>query len=205
MSKLLGNHPKGGLFIVSAPAGTGKSTLVRMLCDEFACVVESCSCTTRAPRPSEREGRDYHFVTQEAFDAKIAEGAFLEHVRLFGASYGTLREEVERHQNEGKHVVLVIDVQGARQLREKITATFIFIKPPHMEALHHRLSQRQTESSERIAERLAWAGSELATMGEYDYCIVNDDMQTSYQALRSILIAEEHLIRSRDGTTRFID
>lgn len=190
--KVLGELKKGLVFVVSAPAGTGKTTLVRMLQKEFDCVVESVSFTTRLPRPTEVPGRDYHFISLAAFEQKIEEGEFLEHAKVFGAYYGTSRKFLEQQQNLGKHVVLVIDTQGAMYLKGKLDAVFIFIQPPSMNVLKERLSARKSESSDAIEERLQWAKKEMALAAYYDYQIVNDQLTTAYEILRSILIAEEH-------------
>lgn len=192
--KLLGNLDYGLLFILSAPAGTGKTTLVNLLATEFPCVVSSISFTTRERRPGEVHGVHYYFVTQEEFERKIANNEFLEYVKLYGHYYGTDYKSVESLQKQGKHVVLVIDTQGALQLKGKIAATFIFVEPPSRDVLKERLTQRRTETSEVIQERLEWARKEIEFAKYYDYQIVNDDLSTAYQVLRSIFIAEEHRV-----------
>jgi len=190
--KVLGNLKRGLVFIISAPAGTGKTTLVRMLVKEFSNVIESVSCTTRPKREGEAEGRDYHFLSQADFEKKIKAGDFLEYAKVFGYYYGTSRTFVERELEKGRHVVLVIDTQGALELKEKIDATAIFLLPPSLEALKERLVSRKTESPESMAKRLEWAKHEISVSNKYDYTIVNDDLQVAYEVLRSILIAEEH-------------
>lgn len=192
--KILGNSKKGILFVISAPAGTGKSTLAEMLVDEFPDqVTESCSSTTRPPRPGEVQGRHYDFLSPQEFTQRVERGEFLEHVEVFGHLYGTRLEEVERLQKAGKHVLLVIDTQGALQIRERgIPATFIFLAPPSMEELRRRLFKRKTEEEAMIEQRLKWAELELSRRTLYDYTIVNEELEISYQILRSILIAEEH-------------
>jgi guanylate kinase len=194
MEKLLGNLSKGIVFVMSAPAGTGKTTLAKMLKNEFRCVVESVSCTTRPPRPGEVNGRDYHFLKLEEFEAKIAAGAFLEYAQVFGHFYGTLKEYVLFEQEKGKHVLLVIDTQGAEQLKGRISAVFIFLLPPSMETLRERLEKRDTESEHLIRKRLSWAEEEITRVKDYDYCIINESLETAYQVLRSILIAEERRV-----------
>lgn len=192
MQKLLGGLKEGIAFVVSAPAGTGKTTLVRMLTQEFPCVVESISYTTRSPRKSEIDGREYHFIDKARFEQRIKEGDFLEYATVFGEYYGTSRSFVEKLRKEGKHVVLVIDTQGALQLIGKFEAVFIFIAPPNFDELQRRLVQRKSESPAAIQERLSWAQREIKASKRYDYRIVNDDLKTAYDALRSIFIAEEH-------------
>lgn len=197
LSRLLGNLKKGLLFVLSAPAGTGKTTLAHMLCEEFSCVTMSVSCTTRKPRGNEEEGKHYHFISHEAFHEKIRAGEFLEYAEVFGNYYGTTKSSVVAAQERGKHVLLVIDTQGALQVKERIPATLIFIRPPSMEELKTRLMKRQTESEKMIEERLSWAKKELAMASHYDYDIVNDNLQVAYETLRNILIAEEHKNRSK--------
>ena len=191
--KVLGNTDQGLLFVISAPAGTGKSTLVEMLLEEFPDeIVETCSCTTRTPRPGEIAERHYEFISIEEFEKRITAGAFLEYARVFGNYYGTRHEEVARLQAQGKHVVLVIDTQGAMKIRPQLPAIFIFIAPPSFEELRRRLFKRRTEDEEKIQERLLWAKQEIAMAPHYDYHIINDNLEITYQVLRSILIAEEH-------------
>ncbi len=195
MTSLLGNLAKGLSFIISAPAGTGKTTLVKMLTKEMPLVIASISFTTRAPREGEVPGIHYHFISEEAFKDKIKKGDFLEYVQLYGTYYGTSISWVEEKMEKGNHVILVIDTQGALQLKEKFKAVSIFIRPPSMEELKSRLMARQTETMEVIQERLYWARKELLLIPEYDYEIVNDDLAVAYQTLRSILIAECHRVR----------
>lgn len=192
---LLGNLDRGLLFILSAPAGTGKTTLVQLLTRDFPCVVASISYTTRQPRPGEVNGIHYNFITREEFLKRIQAGEFLEHVELYGDFYGTSRLWVEDQLAQRKHVILVIDTQGAELLKDKIPAVTIFIAPPSVEELERRLRLRQTESDDVIEKRLFWAKKEMEAQNNYEYLIVNDDLSSAYQALRSILIAEEHRIR----------
>lgn len=192
MTQVLGGKKKGLAFVISAPAGTGKTTLVKMLLEEFSCIVESVSYTTREPRPNEMEGRDYFFVSQSEFKKKIQAGDFLEHAEVFGHFYGTSKQFVLQQQERGKHVILVIDTQGALQLMDKMEATFIFISPPSLEELRNRLYRRKSESEEAIACRLSWAQKEMALAPKYNYHITNDHLKMAYDVLRAILIAEEH-------------
>jgi len=191
--KILGNEGKGFLFVISAPAGTGKSTLVEMILKEFPeDIAESCSCTTRHPRPSEVSKKHYEFLSVEEFEEKIAVNDFLEYAKVFGNYYGTQKEEVTRLQTQGKHVVLVIDTQGAMKIKQQVPAVLIFISPPSLEELRRRLFKRRTEDEEKIQERLLWAKQEIAMAPNYDYHIVNDHLDITYHVLRSIFIAEEH-------------
>jgi guanylate kinase len=197
MHKLLGNLQKGLVFVISAPAGTGKTTLVRMLRDEFNCVTESISCTTRPIRPGEIADKDYHFLSREEFEAKKSAGDFLEHAQVFSYAYATSKEFVTQQLNKGKHVVLVIDTQGAMQIKGKIPAIFIFVSPPSLQELRERLFKRQTETPESIEERLSWAKKEMEMAKHYDYQILNDNLHTAYDVLRSIVIAEEHRVHGQ--------
>lgn len=195
--KLLGNFNQGLLFVISAPAGTGKSTLVSMLLKEFPIsVAQSCSCTTREPRTGEKQGKDYWFLSHDDFKRKIENGEFLEYAEVFGDYYGTLKKQIVDLQKQKKHVVLVIDTQGAMQIKAKVAAVSIFISPPSLDELKNRLFKRQSESKEKMLERLEWAESEIEEAKEYDYHIVNDDLQMTYQIIRSILIAEENRRRN---------
>jgi guanylate kinase len=193
--KLLGNLKRGLLFIVSAPAGTGKTTLVDMLTKEFPQVVASVSYTTRKPRSGEVNGIHYHFISKEEFLSRVEKGEFLEFVELYGEFYGTSQAWLEEQLVKGRHVVLVIDTQGAIFLRGKVAATSIFLSPPSYEELAKRLTGRQTDSTAAIEKRLLWAKEEMSRKNVYDYVVINDDLPTAYQVLRSILIAEEHRVR----------
>ncbi len=191
--KLLGTLKKGIVFVVSAPAGTGKTTLARMLVDEFPAVTESISCTTRPIRPGEIADKDYHFLTREEFAQKLQAGEFLEHAEVFGNSYGTLKSHVDKKVKQGQHVILVIDTQGALELKKrKYPAVFIFIRPPSMGELRARLFNRKTEAKEDVEERLHWAEEELLRAEDYDYIVINDNLHRAFEILRSILITEEH-------------
>lgn len=191
MLSLVDKRP-GLLFVLSAPAGTGKTTLMQKLMLEFPEVIANVSYTTRLPRAGEENGKDYYFISKEQFEEKIALGEFLEYVRLYDTYYGSSRRWVEEQLALGKHVFLVIDTQGARKVRVNTPVTSIFVRPPSMEVLRERLLKRRTESMEKIEERLAWAKEELLAAREYDYQVVNEDLEMAYQVLRSVLIATCH-------------
>jgi len=200
MEKLLGSLTKGFVIVMSAPAGTGKTTLARMLIDEFPSVCESVSCTTRPIRPGEIPDKDYHFMSVADFEEREKRGEFLEHATVFGHHYGTLKEHVEKKLHQGQHVILVIDTQGAIQLKKLgYRAIYIFIRPPSLAELRSRLFNRKTEQEQHIEERLAWAVHELEMAKHYDYIVTNDNLHRAYEILRSILISEEH------KTTRYHD
>lgn len=197
MASLLGETNEGLVFIVSAPAGTGKTTLVQKLVQEFPSIIASISYTTRQPRDGEVEGVHYHFISESEFEAKIAADDFLEYVKLYGTYYGTSHQWIKEQQQKGKHVILVIDTQGALQLKGKISAALIFIHPPSVEVLRTRLMQRQSESSEMMEKRLAWAKKELEIAQQYDYQLINDNLDIAYQIFRSVFIAECHRTRHK--------
>lgn len=196
MAALLGEGKEGLAFIISAPAGTGKTTLVGKLLKEFPSVMQSISFTTRKPREGEIPGVHYHFITESEFNEKISAGDFLEYVKLYGTYYGTSKQWIIDQQKNGKHVILVIDTQGAIQLKDRFSAVMIFIRPPTLDTLRKRLVSRQTETPDMIDQRVEWAQIELDAAKQYDYQIINDDLETAYQILRSIVIAECHRVKN---------
>jgi guanylate kinase len=183
----------GKVFIISAPAGTGKTTLVNRLKQELNYVRETVSCTTRSPRDNEVHGVDYFFMRQEEFQLALQENAFLEWVELYNCYYGTLRHQVEELKNEGYHVLLVIDTQGAMRIRKELEATLIFISPPSMDELRRRLYWRGTETREVIERRLSWAEHEMKQSHLYDYNIINDNLEQAYATLKNIIQKEGRL------------
>ncbi|USD65162.1 guanylate kinase [Vibrio sp. SCSIO 43136] len=184
---------KGTLYIVSAPSGAGKSSLISALLEKnptYAMKV-SVSHTTRDPRPGEEDGVHYHFVSKGEFESLIGEGAFLEHAQVFGNYYGTSRPWIEDNLDKGIDVFLDIDWQGAQQIRKQMPkAKSIFILPPSKEELERRLNARGQDSAEVIAKRMAEAQSEISHYNEYDYVIVNDDFDTAVLDFKAILRAE---------------
>ncbi len=189
---------QGRLFVIAASSGTGKTTLARELLKEDKNLVQSISYTTRPPRPSERNGEDYYFVTKREFLEMRKKGAFLEWANVFERFYGTPKKEVEAHQKRGRNVLLLIDVQGARKVKEKkADAVFIFLAPPSQEELKKRLKKRGTESSREIAKRLRVATTEMRGLnamynGRYlcDYRIVNRELVAAREVLKAIIRAE---------------
>ncbi|HSB37216.1 MAG TPA: guanylate kinase [Thermoanaerobaculia bacterium] len=182
------------LFIVSSPSGAGKTTLIRrVLADPTVrrgSLHFSVSHTTRPPRPGEKDGREYHFVTDEAFRGLQAKDGFLEWASVHGNLYGTSRMEVEPRLASGTDVLLDIDVQGARQVRSKVPeAVKIFVFPPSRDVLEARLRARASDAAEVVARRLAVAAAEMSEFGEYDYAIINDDLEEAVDELRSIVVA----------------
>ncbi len=184
---------KGTLYIVSAPSGAGKSSLIASILKRFNLddsLRLSVSHTTRQPRPGEVDHVSYHFVTNEEFEALIARGAFYEYAHVFDHYYGTSKEIVEQWLNEGKDVLLDIDWQGARQIREQTPdAKGIFIVPPSLEELNRRLVSRATDAPEVIEKRMNKAVSEISHYDEYDYVIINDDFEESVLNMRAIILA----------------
>jgi guanylate kinase len=169
------------VLVVTGPSGVGKGTLIRRLLEERPDYRLSVSATTRTPRPGEEEGRDYHFLTEQEFERRLAAGDFLEHALYAGNHYGTLKEEVDR---AGGNLVLEIEVEGARQVRQALPeATQVFIAPPSDEALRERLTRRNTDAPEVIERRLARAKEELAARQEFKRVIVNDDLDRAVEEL----------------------
>jgi guanylate kinase len=182
---------RGLLFVVSAPSGTGKTTVVERLVQVVPDLGLSRSYTSRAMRTGEKDGVDYNFITREQFEAMIAADAFLEWADVFGNLYGTGKAETERELAAGRDLVLVIDVQGARQVRSHgANAIGIFVLPPSFEALERRLRGRSKDSEEAIRKRLATARREIRAVAEYEYVIVNDELAACVDRLRSIVLAE---------------
>jgi len=181
----------GALFIVSAPSGAGKTSLVRALCDRMDNLVLSVSHTTRARRPGEREGVDYHFIDANAFEASVDNAGYLEYAQVFDNYYGPSRRKAESLIQAGKDVILEIDWQGARQVREAmpITPLSVFIIPPSLKVLEQRLRSRGQDSDQVIARRMLDAKEQIKHYDEYDYLVVNDDFDVALDELSSILKA----------------
>jgi guanylate kinase len=181
------------LFLLSAPSGSGKTTMLEALLRRDRKRVRSISSTTRPPRPGERHGKDYFFLSRAQFRRGIARGKFLEHARVLQNWYGTPRGPIEKALKSGKDVLLGIDIQGARQVRRSgLAVTTIFLLPPSLKALRQRLRGRATETPTQIRERLCLARKELKEVGRYDYAVVNNRLQDAVAAVETILRAEHH-------------
>ncbi|NCC49615.1 MAG: guanylate kinase [Spartobacteria bacterium] len=194
------------LLVISAPSGAGKTTLCHSLVGEFDEIIYSVSCTTRAPRPSEVDGKSYHFLGKENFLMRVDRGEFIEFAQVYEHMYGTLRQTILDGFARGKHVLMDLDVQGAAQIREKVRQApaddplrrgylDIFIVPPSMQVLEERLRGRGQDADDVINLRLSRAQAEISRWHEYQYCVVNDNLERSYGALRSIYIAELQRVR----------
>ena len=194
----------GRLFLVTAPSGAGKSSLVNALLKMEPDIKLSISHTTRAPRPGGENGREYHFVTVEEFEAMKDRGEFLESALVHGNYYGTSRVWIEEQMKIGNDVLLEIDWQGARQVRERFAGTVgIFILPPSIEALEWRLHHRGTDSEQTITRRLLGAGAEMAHAPEFEYVIINEDFDVALSQMRAVVIASrlaygQQAVRHRD-------
>lgn len=183
---------RGKLIVVSAPSGCGKGTILgRVLADKER-FYYSVSATTRKPREGEVDGVHYHFLTREDFELKIGEDAFLEYAQFCDNYYGTPLAPIEEHLAQGQDVILEIEVQGAMQIRKKRPdANFIFIAPPSLEVVRERLIGRGTETMEVIEQRLKQAEEELTLRDQYDYCVVNDDLDTAVADFLAVIRAIE--------------
>ena len=185
----------GIVFVISAPSGGGKSTLLRMLGDEPD-FVYSVSCTTRQPRAGEVDGRDYHFLSVEEFERRVAAGEFLEYALVHGNRYGTLKQTVQDSLSAGHDVLMDVDIQGAAQIRANADARIngslvdIFLMPPNMAELERRLRRRNTETAEQLALRLSNAAGEMAQWRDYRYTIISGSPMDDFENFRSIMLAE---------------
>jgi guanylate kinase len=178
---------RGHLFVIAAPSGAGKTSLLQALMRRRPALGFSVSCTTRAPRPHEQDGRDYLFITRPEFERLVAAGEFIEHADVFGNLYGTRKSVVESALAEGRDLIIEIDWQGARQVRERLPeAVQIFILPPSRAELEVRLRKRATDSAEAIARRLAESVEEMSHWRDFDYVVVNRDFEQALGELEAI-------------------
>jgi len=188
------------LLVLSSPSGGGKTSIARRLLGRRADMGYSISATTREKRPGEEDGRDYWFLSPEEFERRVVAGEFVEHASYNGQRYGTLQSEVERLHRAGKHVVLDIEVEGARQVRRRYPdAVLVFVLPPSGAELVRRLRDRQTEGAAALRRRLAIATEELRAVPDYDYVVVNDELDRAVEDVESIVSAETRRATRRDG------
>lgn len=197
---------RGLMFVMSSPSGAGKTTLSRGLLAEDGEIVMSVSATTRAPRPGEVDGKDYYFVSVEEFGLMVNRSEFLEHAKVFGNYYGTPRAPVERSLSKGRDVMFDIDWQGTQQLRQNAGADVVsvFILPPSTQELERRLHTRAQDSDEVVAARMSKAADEMSHWAEYDYIIVNQDIEQSAAQIRAILDAERLKRPRQTGLDGFV-
>jgi guanylate kinase len=197
---------RGLMLVLSSPSGAGKSTLSRRLLESDPKIAMSVSVTTRAKRPNEVEGKDYYFVTPERFEAMVKQDAFLEHATVFKHRYGTPKDAVNKILAEGRDVLFDIDWQGAQQLSQtaKDDLVRVFILPPSREELERRLSTRAQDSAEVVAARMAEADNEISRWSEYDYVIINDDVEKAERELEAIVAAERLNRQRQTGLVDFV-
>jgi len=193
------------MLVLSSPSGAGKTTLARMLLDADTDVVMSVSATTRPARPNETDGRDYHFISANEFEQRVAEDAFLEHATVFAHRYGTPKAPVMKALSEGRDVLFDIDWQGTQQLKQqRDDVVSVFVLPPSRDELERRLRARAQDSAEVVARRMAKANDEMSHWAEYDYVVVNHEMNAALAQVRTILAAER-LKRGRQvGIREFV-
>ncbi len=197
---------RGLLLVISSPSGAGKTTLSRRLLAEDSNITMSVSVTTRSPRPGETEGKDYHFIAREEFGRMRDRGDLLEYAEVFGNSYGTPKRPVAEALQAGRDVLFDIDWQGTQQLAQAMEDDLvrIFILPPTAEELRLRLIRRAQDSATTVAKRMAKAADEISHWAEYDYVIINDDLDSAARQLDGILTAERLKRRRRVGLTKFV-
>ena len=182
---------QGLLIVLSGPSGSGKNTICDMVKKENFNIWESISMTSRKPRKDEEDGVNYYFVTKEEFEKNIQEGSMLEYAVFAGNYYGTPRKSVQKHLDKGEDVILVIEIQGALQIKKKLPqALFVFLLPPSMRELKKRLTERGTESEAKIMERFETAYKEINELSKYNYVIINDEAQKAASKLSAIIQAE---------------
>ncbi len=201
----MSDQPRGTLYIFSAPSGAGKTSLVTALLESTDNIMVSVSHTTRAPREGEVNGQHYHFIDVPTYDKMVAADDFVEHAQVFDNFYGTSQAAIEAKLAEGQDVILEIDWQGARQVRERMQTTSVFILPPSRPELENRLRGRGTDSDEIIQRRMRDAITEMEHYGEYDYLVVNDDFDTALLELRAIVTSQRLcLSRQKDELERLL-
>ncbi|MBF1319544.1 guanylate kinase [Mogibacterium diversum] len=192
------SHNDGRLFVISGPSGAGKGTICKKLLETVDISI-STSMTTRAPRPGEIDGKDYYFVTVDEFEEKIANGGMLEYARVFDNIYGTPKDMVIKQLERGRDVILEIDVQGGLQIKKKMPeqAVLVFVLPPDLITLRQRIIDRGTETEEVIDKRFNEAINEIKLIGEYDYYVVNDELDDAVYDLKAIIMAERRRVPNK--------
>ena len=192
------SHNDGRLFVISGPSGAGKGTICKKLLESVDMSI-STSMTTRAPRPGEIDGKDYYFVTVDEFEEKIANGGMLEYARVFDNIYGTPKDMVIKQLERGRDVILEIDVQGGLQIKKKMPeqAVLVFVLPPDLTTLRQRIIDRGTETEEVIDKRFNEAINEIKLIGEYDYYVVNDELDDAVYDLKAIIMAERRRVPNK--------
>ena len=192
------SHNDGRLFVISGPSGAGKGTICKKLLESVDISI-STSMTTRAPRPGEIDGKDYYFVTVDEFEEKIANGGMLEYARVLDNIYGTPKDMVIKQLERGRDVILEIDVQGGLQIKKKMPeqAVLVFVLPPDLTTLRQRIIDRGTETEEVIDKRFNEAINEIKLIGEYDYYVVNDELDDAVYDLKAIIMAERRRVPNK--------
>ena len=192
------SHNDGRLFVISGPSGAGKGTICKKLLESVDISI-STSMTTRAPRPGEIDGKDYYFVTVDEFEEKIANDGMLEYARVFDNIYGTPKDMVIKQLERGRDVILEIDVQGGLQIKKKMPeqAVLVFVLPPDLTTLRQRIIDRGTETEEVIDKRFNEAINEIKLIGEYDYYVVNDELDDAVYDLKTIIMAERRRVPNK--------
>ena len=200
------NRRRGLMLVLSSPSGAGKTTLSRRLLQSDPDIVMSVSATTRPPRPNEIDGQDYYFVTPQKFDSMVAQNEFLEHALVFGNKYGTPRAPVMKALEDGKDVLFDIDWQGTQQLKQQARDDLasVFVVPPSKAELERRLRIRAQDSEEVVRQRMAKASDELSHWAEYDYLLMNDDIQHAMGKLEEILRVERSRRARQPGLAEFV-
>ena len=187
---------RGRLFVLSAPSGSGKTTVLKALMKRNPAWVRSISITTRPPRAGERQGKDYRFLSRSQFQGRVAQGAFLEYARVVGNWYGTPKAPIQRALRAGRNALLGVDIQGARKIRRSgLPLTTIFLLPPSKKILRERLQHRGTETTRQIRARLQSARRELKEVHLYDYAVVNDRLKEAISAVETIIRAEQFRVQ----------
>ena len=204
--RLAASARRGLMLVLSSPSGAGKTTWSRMLLETDREIELSISVTTRKPRPGEVDGRDYRFIDSESFDAMVGRDELLEWARVFGHCYGTPAAPVEAALAQGRDMLFDIDWQGTQQLREKAQSDLvtIFVLPPSMGALDRRLHRRAQDTEEVIRKRMATAVDEMSHWAEYDYVVINDDLDRTFTEIRTILAAERLRRARQTGLSAFV-